>query len=194
MRISSKISDGVAGHADQELAVGAEIDRPLHHPQALALGPVDIAEADAGRGQLGAVILELRQLLVPQRARGPRLRLLGVGADDLPVPAGQRQFEQRLAERLELTVGRLVRGRDFGDQGAEIEVEAAVEGALGRVAIDRRQDDAGDDEDHHHPRGRRQEQPRGERTSAHQSMIPKSISPGSGPTDGTRSSDKIMLE
>ena len=92
---------GVAGDADQELAVGAEIDRPLHHAQVLPLGAVDIAEADAGRGEFGAVLLELRQLLVPQRARGARFRLFGVGAGDLPVPAGQRQFEQRLAERLE---------------------------------------------------------------------------------------------
>src|SRR4029077_14079490 len=90
----------VAGDADQEFAVGAEIDRTLHHPQILPLGAVDIAEADAGRGQFGAMLLELRQLLVPQRARRPRFALLGVGADDLPVPAGQRQFEQRLAERL----------------------------------------------------------------------------------------------
>ena len=175
---------GVAGDADQEFAVGAEIDRPLHHPQILPLGAVDIAEADAGRGQFGAMLLELRQLLVPQRARRPRLGLLGVGADDLPVPAGQRQFEQRLAERLELVVGRLVRRCDFGDQGAQIEVEPAVEGALGRVAIDRRQHDAGDDEDHHHPRGRRQEQPGGERGAAHQGMIPN---------NGGRFPEKIML-
>ena len=71
---------GVAGDADQEFAVGAEVDRPLHHPQALALGTVDIAEADAGGGQLGAMLLELRQLLVPQRARRARLGLLGIGA------------------------------------------------------------------------------------------------------------------
>ena len=127
----------VAGHADQEFAVDAEVDRPLDHPQTLALGPVDVAEADAGGGQFRADLLELRQLLVPQRTRRPRLGLL-VGTDDLPVPAGQRQFEQRLAERLELVVGRLVRRRDLGDQGAEIEVEAAVEGALGGVTIDRR--------------------------------------------------------
>ena len=122
---------GVAGDHDQELAVGAEIDRPLDHAQGLPFGAVDIAEADAGRGQLGALLLELRQLLVPQRARRARLRLLGVGAGDLPVPAGQRQLEQRLAERLELVVGRLVRGGDVGDQRAQIEIEPAVEGALG---------------------------------------------------------------
>jgi hypothetical protein len=32
-------------------------------------------------------------------------------------------------------IGRLVRRCDFGDQGAEIEVETAVEGALGGVAV-----------------------------------------------------------
>ena len=69
---------GVAGDADQELAVGAEIDRPFHHPQALALGTVDIAEANAGRGQVGALLFELRQLLVPQRARGAHLGLFGI--------------------------------------------------------------------------------------------------------------------
>ncbi len=142
---------GVAGHADQIFSLAAEIDRPFHHPQALPLGAVDIAEADAGRGQIGTLLLELRQLLVPQRARGAQLGLFGIGAGNLPVPTRQRQFEQRLAQRLELTVGRLVGRCDFGDQGAEIEVETAVEGALGGVAVDRRQHDTGDGEDHHHP-------------------------------------------
>ena len=113
------------------------------------------------------LLLQLRQLLVPQRARGAHLGLLGVGAGDLPVPARQRQLEQRLAERLELTVRRLVGGRDLGDQGAQIEIEPAVEGALGRVAIDRRQHDAGDGKDHHHPGGRGQEQPGGEQNVSH---------------------------
>ncbi len=40
---------GIAGDADQKLAVGAEIDRPLHHPQRLAFGAIDIAEANACR-------------------------------------------------------------------------------------------------------------------------------------------------
>ena len=57
---------GVAGHADQKFAVGAEIDRPFHHPQGLAFGAVDIAEPNAGRGQIRRRgLVELRQLLVP---------------------------------------------------------------------------------------------------------------------------------
>ena len=156
---------GVAGHHHQEFAVGAEIDRPLHHAQGLAFGAVDIADADAGRGQLDALLLELGQLLVPQRARRAHVGFVAVGAGDLPVPARQRQFEQRLAERLEL-VGRRIRGRYFGDDGAQIEIEPAVEGALAGRAIHRRQHDAGDQQDHHHPCGRRNEQPGGERTGA----------------------------
>ena len=92
-------------------------------------------------------------------------------------------------------VRRLVGGRDFGNQGAQIKVEPAIEGALGGVAVDRRQHDAGDDQNHHHPRGRGQKQPGGERTTAsHQGMIPESISPGDGPIDGCRLADKIILE
>ena len=56
----------VAGHADQEFAVGAEVDRPLDDPQTLALGPIDVTETDAGGRQLRADLLELGQLLVPQ--------------------------------------------------------------------------------------------------------------------------------
>ncbi|GAA0000280.1 hypothetical protein BRDID11002_02800 [Bradyrhizobium diazoefficiens] len=157
----------VAGDADQIFAVGAEIDRPFHHPQVLPLGTIDIAEPDAGGGELGTVLLQLRQLLVPERARGAHLRLFGVGARDLPIPAGQRQLEQGLAERLELAVRGLVRGRDLRDQRAEIEIEPAVEGAFGRVLVDRRQHHAGDGQDHHEPRRRRQEQAVGKRASGH---------------------------
>src|SRR5258708_3625069 len=130
---------GSAGDADQELAVGAEIDRPLHHAQVLPLRSVDIGLADAGRRQLNAALLELRQLLVPERTGGAHLGLLRVGAGDLPIPARQRQLEQRLPQRLKLTVGRLVGGGNLRDQGAEIEVEPAVEGAFGRIIIDRGQ-------------------------------------------------------
>ncbi len=91
-------------------------------------------------------------------------------------------------------VGRLVRRRDFGDQGAEIEIEAAVEGALGGVAIDRRQHDAGDDQDHHHPRGRRQEQPGGERSCRASEHDPEGMSRADDPMDGCRFPDKIMPE
>jgi hypothetical protein len=84
---------------------------------------------------------------------------------------------QRLAERLELMVGRLVRRCDFGDQGAEVQIEPTVEGALGGVAINRRQHDPGDDENHHHPCGRRQKKSCGERASAHSGHDPEKWRP-----------------
>ena len=40
-------------------------------------------------------------------------------------------------------IRRLVGGRDLGDQGAEVEVEAAVEGALGGLPVHRREHHAG---------------------------------------------------
>ena len=67
---------------------------------------------------------------------------------DLPVPARQRQFEQRLAERLRKLVVGFFRRRHVGDERAQIDIEPAVEGALDGLAIERGQDDAGDDEDH----------------------------------------------
>ena len=94
--------------------------------------------------------------------------LLGaVEPRDLPIPARQRQFEQRLADRLREFVGALFRRGDVGNQRAQIDVEPPVEGALDGVAIDRRQRDAGDDEDDHGPAGRPQEQPERQRVSAH---------------------------
>ncbi len=75
-------------------------------------------------------------------------RLRGIEPRHLPVPAGQRQIEQRLADRLRNLVAALLGGRHVGNQRAQIDVEPAVERALDRVAVDRRKRDAGDDEDH----------------------------------------------
>ncbi|MGY4235531.1 hypothetical protein ACVIIW_004478 [Bradyrhizobium sp. USDA 4449] len=58
----------VAGDADKVFAVGAEIDGTLDHAQVLPLGPVDVSETNAGCGELGALVFQLRQLLVPERA------------------------------------------------------------------------------------------------------------------------------
>jgi hypothetical protein len=95
---------------------------------------------------------------------------------------------------LELVIGRLVRRRHFGHKRAQIKVEAAVEGALGGIAVHGGQHDAGDEENHHHPGGRGQEQPRGKRTAAHQGIILKDIPSGCDPVDGWRSSETVMRQ
>ena len=72
-------------------------------------------------------IVERRQVAVPQRTRRADLGLGAALADDLPVPARQRQLEQRFAQRRLGAIGRLLRRRDIGDQSAQIDGEPTVE-------------------------------------------------------------------
>ena len=158
---------GVAGDRHDEAALVAEIDRALDHAQALVLGAVDIALAGAARRGGGGAIVEMGERGIPQRARGAQLRPRGIEPRHLPVPARQRQLEQRLAERLREALHRIVGRRDVRDQRAQIDLQPAVESALDGGAVDAGQDDAGHDQDHHDPGGRRKEQSQRERISAH---------------------------
>ena len=145
----------------------AEVDIALDQPQPLILGAADIAVARAVGPGGDAEVLQMRQPAVPQRARGTNLMRAGIDPRHLPVPAGQRQFEQRLAERLrEFSAGVLGRG-DVGDQRAQIDAEPAVEGALDRMPVKRRQHDAGDQQNDHRPGGGGEKQAQRERVGAH---------------------------
>ena len=145
----------------------AEIDVALDQPQPLVLGPRHIALARAVRPGGNAAVLQMRQAGVPQRARGAHVVLVGIEPRHLPVPARQRQLEQRLAERLREFVAGFLRRGDVGDQRAQIDAEPAVEGALHRLAVDRGQHDAGDEQDDHRPGGGRDEQAQREGVGAH---------------------------
>ncbi len=149
----------VAGDRDQVAAVLAEIDVALDDAQPLVLGTRHIAVTRAVGADRRHGIVGSRQVAVPQRARGTHVGLRRAEPRDLPVPARQRQIEQRLAERRLGAIGRLLRRHHVGDQRAQIDAEPAIERALDRVAIDRGQDDAGGEQDDDRPRGRRQEQP-----------------------------------
>ena len=149
----------VAADGDQVAAVLAEIDVALDDAQPLVLGAGHVAVAGAVGADRRHGIVEHRQVAVPQRARGTHIGLGRAEPGDLPVPARQRQIEQRLAERRLGAIGRLLRCHHVGDERAQIDAEAAVERALHRLAIDRGQDDAGGEQDDDRPRGRRQEQP-----------------------------------
>ena len=130
-------------------------------------GPWHVADARAAASDGCVAAFEMRQTAVPQRARGARFRLGRIKPGDLPIPAGERQVEQRLAERLrEFVVGILGRG-EIGDQRAQIAVEAMIEGALDRLAVERGQYQPGHQEDHDDPAGRQQKQPQRKRISAH---------------------------
>ncbi len=146
----------------------AEIDIALDQPQLLILGPGHVALARTVGSGGDAAVLQMRQAGVPERARGAHVVLVGIEPRHLPVPARQRQLEQRLAERLREFLARFLRRGDVGYQRAQIDAESAVEGALLRLAIDRGQHDAGDDEDDHRPGGGRDEQAEREGVDAHQ--------------------------
>jgi len=51
----------------------------------------------------------------------------GIEPHHLPIPTRQRQFEQRLADRLRIFVGAFLGRGDIGNQRAQIDVETAVE-------------------------------------------------------------------
>ena len=167
LRISSSISDGVAGDRDQKAAVVAEIDGALDQAQALVLRTLHIALAGAARARRHRASSRCGRVRIPQRARRAHLGLAWIEPRHLPVPARQRQLEQRLAERSAGASRWLRRGWRRRRRGAEINAEPAVERALDGVAIERGQHDAGDDQDHHGPDRRREEQAQRERISAH---------------------------
>src|SRR5215510_6160931 len=133
----------------------------------LVLGPFGVTLPRAARRRRGAEVGEMRQRRVPQRAGRAHIGRRRVEPRHLPIPAGERQIEQRLADRLGKLAGVLLRSRDVGDQGAQVDAQPSVERTLHRRAIDRRQHNAGDDEDHHGPSRCREEQPKGERIKTH---------------------------
>ena len=156
----------IARDRDPVAPLLAEIDGALDQAQALVLGARHVALARAVRGGRHVQLLEVGQAGVPQRARGAHLRLRRGEPRHLPVPAGQRQFEQRFAERLGELLAFLGR-RDVGDQRPEIDAEPAVERTLGALAVERREHDPGDQQDDDGHGGRGNEQAQRKRIGAH---------------------------
>ena len=157
----------VAGDCNEVTALLAQVDRAFNDTQLLALGPFGVTLPRGARCRRGAEVGEVRQRCIPQRAGRSHVGCRRVEPRHLPVPAGERQIEQRLADRLGKLAAILLRGRDVGDQGPQIDAQPSVERTLHSRAIDRRQHDAGDDEDHHGPSRCREEQPKGERIKTH---------------------------
>jgi hypothetical protein len=163
------VSRRTAARIAKVAAVFAEVDGPLDQAQALVFRARHIGAARPVVGRRHPHVGEMRQAGIPQRARRAHLRPRRVEAGELPVPAGQRQVELRLAERLRGAFAGIVGRRHLGHQGAQKHVEPAIERALDRVAIERGEHEAGDQQDDARPAGRRQEETKGERVSAHRS-------------------------
>lgn len=86
---------------------------------------------------------------VEEGARRPHLIAPAVGPDDLPVPAGLRQLEKRLAEIGADDDLRIVGSAgEVGDQQLHIDAEAPIEAALDRRAVHGVQHEAGQRQQH----------------------------------------------
>src|SRR6185437_14659094 len=126
---------GVARDRDEIMPFIAEIDIAFDQPQMLVFRAFNVTFTRAIRARGDAKVLQMRQSAIPQRARRTDVTLVGIGTRHLPVPARQRQFEQRLADGLrEFVVGVLRRG-NVGNERAQVNIETAVEGALDRLPV-----------------------------------------------------------
>jgi hypothetical protein len=97
--------------------------------------------------------LQVRQPTIPKRTRSADFGFSGIDARDLPVPARQGQLKKRLAQRLRKFFAAFFRRSDIGHQSAQVNAKAAVESALDRLPIERRQNNAGDKKDDNRPGG-----------------------------------------
>ena len=144
----------------------------LDQPQPLVLRTLHIALAAARRRSASTLWSSRCGRVESHSERDERTSACrAVEPRHLPVPARQRQFEQRLAERLRRPCRSGFPGEAMSATSVlQIDVEAAVEGALHRLAVERGQHDAGDDQDHDGPGRRREEQAQRKRISAHRAV------------------------
>ena len=92
---------GIAGDRDQEAPLLAEIDGALDHAQSLVLRTLDIALPGAARAPSEAARSSRCGRVQSHSEREERTSgVRCIEPRHLPVPARQRQIEQRLAERL----------------------------------------------------------------------------------------------
>ncbi len=134
---------GVAGDLHQINAGVAHVDHALDDAQQAAVRPRRRPAPRAASLGNDPEIGQFRQLRREQRARRHDLVLVVVGPRDLPIPAGIGQFELRLAE-LAGAATFLARLRHMSDDGAQIDVEPALEHVFGVAPIILRQQQGGD--------------------------------------------------
>ena len=133
----------------QKTALVAGVDVALQHPQRLAVRPERYRRAASpscpgfGAG-VAAASAGARRTASARRG----CRRADVEPGDLPVPARKRQFELRLAQLARRRTCPHRGAKRFGDQRAQIDAELLVERRLGRLAIQRRQDQTGQGQDH----------------------------------------------
>ena len=155
---------GVGGDLHEVSSVVAGVDLALDHPQLMS------ARTDRVAAKHGAVIVpdwdQLRQLGREQRLRGANFRRVHVGAGNLPVPAGEGEFELRRDRRRSRRLPLFSRDGDIGDQRLEIDAKLVVEIGLAPLLVERAQTKPCEREDEDAPERRREKKARSDRTRA----------------------------
>ena len=167
-----EIAVDLAGVASDRIGIGrgaraCRLDLALDNAQALLLGTGGISAPRQACVGGDFILARQPELLIKQGigdeigTRGPVERL------DLPVPAGEGNAEDGLAEigGLFRRGGAALRGR--GDEAGQIDIEARVEVPLDGLAVERNEEDGGDGKDDEGPRRGRGEQPEGEGVKPH---------------------------
>jgi hypothetical protein len=124
---------------DAEASVIAEIHGALRDAQAELVRALDIALAPRTAEILDRGFGQQAQPRADERVRARDRGAGRVDLVDLPIPAGERQIEARLAEIAGLRQFALRILADGGHDLLEVDIEPLVEGALGRLAVERGQ-------------------------------------------------------
>ena len=139
--------------ADDEPPVFAEVDVSFDDAQPAIIRRVAVAPPDLSE----AIVLDLagqaRQRAAEERFGRAHLLADRTRTSDLPVPAGQGQFEARVADRTEIAIG-VPRGDEVGGQIVGVDEEPLVETAFRVLPVERQKDQGRDEQDHEAPEHR----------------------------------------
>ncbi len=175
----ARITSALAATCNEIAPLLAGVDHALDHAQRLVAGSADIAaENIVGVGGRGGQTLELR---AEQRFRGADFGRRLVEPGDLPIPAGEGEFELRRDNRRRRGVALFRGDRDIGDERLCVKLQRVVEIVFRRASVQRAEADAGEYEDRGAPERSRQEQSRRDRASLQKSVAYKRSTRGFAP-------------
>ena len=154
---------GRRGDRHCEAAIFPDIDLALENPQQAIVRPRNIALAQAATVGRDRLVEKPGQLPADERAGRAHARPISVEPGDLPIPAGQRQVEARLAEIADRLPLGLRRRRQIGHELLDVDGKPLVEAALCGATVEGGETEPRQHEDQDAAERRRKEQPRTQR-------------------------------